>query len=286
MTTRYIQIPRDIVEIRGPDTRTFLQGLISQDVEKVTQDHAAYGALLTPRGKFLHDFILIALGDSLVLDTEAGRGAELMRRLSQFKLRAKVDLALREDLTITAVFGDDANAALGLVPVPGTALWDGGQIVFTDPRTAQLGARILAPSARTHAFLEGKSLDAGVPEDYDRLRIALAVPDGTRDMELEKSTLLESNIDLLNGIDWEKGCYMGQELTARTKYRGLVKRQLRAFRADGQLPEPGSTIHAGEKSVGDVRSVSGDHVLASVRTETDEDARFTAENGTILLPFS
>ena len=286
MTTRYIQLPRDIVEISGPDTRTFLQGLISQDVEKVTQYHAAYGTLLTPQGKFLHDFILIASDDSLLLDTEAGRGAELIGRLSRFKLRAKAELALREDLTITTVFGDEASTALGLEPVPGATLRDGGRIVFVDPRTAQLGARILATPAGTGAFLDGKPLEAGVPEDYDRLRIALAVPDGARDMELEKSTLLESNIDLLHGIDWEKGCYMGQELTARTKYRGLVKRQLRAFRADGQLPEPGSTIHAGEKSVGDVRSVSGDHVLASVRTETDEDARFTAENGTILLPFS
>jgi len=286
MTTRYIQFPRDIVEISGPDTRTFLQGLISQDVEKVTQDHAAYGTLLTPQGKFLHDFILIASDDSLLLDTEAGRGAELIGRLSRFKLRAKAELALREDLTITTVFGDEASTALGLEPVPGATLRDGGRIVFVDPRTAQLGARILATPAGTGAFLDGKPLEAGVPEDYDRLRIALAVPDGARDMELEKSTLLESNIDLLHGIDWEKGCYIGQELTARTKYRGLIKRHLQAFRTEGEPPAPGSAVTADGKAVGEIRSTCGDHMLVSIRTEIGEEAALTAENGTILLPLN
>ena len=286
MTAQQTRLPRDVIEISGPDTRTFLQGLVSQDVGKVTPGHAAYGTLLTPQGKFLHDFLMADSGNGLILDTESGRGEELTGRLTRFKLRAKVEINTRPDLAVTAVFGDDVIAALGLAPDPGSCLRDSEQLVFVDPRTAELGVRILATPADTATFLNGQQIGESGAEDYDRLRIALAVPDGARDMEIEKSTLLESNIDLLNGIDWEKGCYMGQELTARTKYRGLVRRQLRAFRADGQPPEPGSAIHAGEKPVGDVRSVSGDYVLASVRTETDDDTRFTAENGTILLPVS
>src|SRR5690606_22112299 len=105
---------RDIVEVSGPDRNVFLQGLISQDVEKVTPRQAAYGALLTPQGKYLHDFCLVAVGEAIWLDCEGGRGADLARRLSMFRLRSKVSVAVREDRGVFAVFGASAAAALGL----------------------------------------------------------------------------------------------------------------------------------------------------------------------------
>lgn len=139
-----------------------------------------------------------------------------------------------------------------------------------DPRTAELGCRLIGPAGDIEELLTDRDISESSPDAYDRLRISLQVPDGSRDLEIEKSILLESNIDTLNGIDWNKGCYMGQELTARTKYRGLVKRGLVAFRSDKESAQPGDPVLAGEKVVGEVRSTSGDLLLASVRLDAIE----------------
>jgi hypothetical protein len=109
-------------------------------------------------------------------------------------------------------------------------------------------------------------------EAYDTLRIRLGIPDGRRDMDVEKSMLLECNFDTLNGIDWDKGCYIGQEVTARTKYRGLVKRQLVPVSVEGQTPAPGTAIQAGEKKIGEIRSIHDGVAIASLRLDALDDA--------------
>jgi len=224
---------RGILAVSGPDRRPFLQGLVSNDVDKVCPTASRYAALLTAQGKYLHDFMMVEAGESIWLDAEAARLGDLKRRLSMYRLRARVSLDERSDLAVAAIFGAGEAAILGLPSEPGAARPLGSGVAFVDPRLASLGARAILPRENARAVLT----DAGIAETgfdiYDRLRLSLGIPDGSRDLVLEKSILLESGFDELNGVDWQKGCYIGQELTARTRYRGLVKKRLTPVRIEG-----------------------------------------------------
>ena len=271
MTISHTELPRDILEISGGDQRSFLQGLISQDIGKVTPERSVYSTLLTPQGKYLHDFIILQKDDRLIFDCEKERSADLASRLSRFKLRADVTLAPRSDLQVFAVYGDGASETLGLAPGEGSTARTGALLLTVDPRQPALGCRLVGPKAEVQALLQAREIQPAGFDAYEQLRISLGVPDGSKDLEIEKSILLESNIDDLHGIDWEKGCYMGQELTARTKYRGLVKRGLFAFETTESVAKPGDPILSGAKVVGEVRSANGKLVLASVRIDALKD---------------
>lgn len=269
------ELPRDILEVSGEDQRSFLQGLISQDIDKVTPERSVYSTLLTPQGKYLHDFIILQRDDRLVFDCEKERSADLANRLARFKLRADVSLAPCPDMQVFAVFGDGAHETLGLASGEGSTARTAGLLRTVDPRQTALGCRLIGPRPEIEAFLRERGIEPAGFDAYEQLRISLGVPDGSKDMEIEKSILLESNIDDLHGIDWEKGCYMGQELTARTKYRGLVKRGLFAFKTTENAAKPGDPILAGDKIVGEVRSANGNLILASVRIDALKDTSAT-----------
>ena len=140
-----------------------------------------------------------------------------------------------------------------------------GATAFVDPRLPELGVRVLAPAGQAAALL-GARPEAPLAA-YDALRLELGVPDGSRDLIVEKALLLENGFDELNGVDWQKGCYMGQELTARTKYRGLIKQRLFPVRIEGALPAPGTPIYRDGQEVGELRSGSGHRALAMLRLE-------------------
>ena len=261
----YVQLPnRGVLRLAGDDRVQFLQGLVSNDVAAIAPGRAVYACLLTPQGKFLHDFFLVADGDSLLIECEADRRADLLRRLKTFKLRSRVDLG-------DATEAYAAFVALGSMP-------EGG-IVYADPRAAELGHRLLFPARSVPEGLSSASF-----ETYDRLRIAAAAPDGSRDMEEGKSTLLESNIDLLNGISWDKGCYMGQELTARTRYRGLIKKRLVPVRITGAAPARGAVLVEAGKEVGEMRSAAGDLGLALLRLDRVRDGGAIRTDTATLVP--
>jgi folate-binding protein YgfZ len=276
---------RGVLEIAGDDSRSFLQGLVSNDVSRVTPDRAIYAALLTAQGKYLHDFFIVEIGGALYLDAEAARLADLKRRLALYKLRARVTLAESNDRYAVAVaFGQNALEALGLTPECGVAVRFPGGIAYVDPRLIELGARLLLPRQAGVALLEGKGLAAVEASAYDRLRLSLGVPDGSRDLTVEKATLLESGFDELNGVDWQKGCYVGQELTARTKYRGLVKKRLVPLTVEGELPPSGSPVMLGDDEVGEMRSGRDGMALALLRLEAlGKDKALTA-SGARLTP--
>ncbi|MFA5591805.1 MAG: folate-binding protein [Micavibrio sp.] len=226
---------RGLIHIEGEDRASFLQGLVSNDVEKAAPDSILYACLLTPQGKFLHDFFIHAGDGFFLLDCEGGeRAKDLYERLSRFRLRAKVKISYEESHPVHAVFGHDAG--------------------LPDPRHPDLGRR---------AFEKPDGLGEEAFEVWDKKRIALCIPDGSRDMELERSTLLEARLDALNGIDWNKGCYMGQELTARMHYRGLAKKHLYSVAIDGDAPPPFSALPNG----GQMRSSCGAIGLALLKDE-------------------
>ncbi|HUH84278.1 MAG TPA: folate-binding protein [Stellaceae bacterium] len=259
---------RAAIEIAGEDRALFLQGLVSNDVTKVTAERAVYAALLTAQGKYLHDFFIAAIGDALYLDAEAARLDDLLRRLSLYKLRAKVTLTDRRDALIVGVaFGGDALAALGLATEPGKAVAFAGGVAYVDPRLAALGARLLLPRSAGLAPLAAAGFASADGAAYDRLRLSLGVPDGSRDLAVEKAILLEAGFDELNGVDWQKGCYVGQELTARTKYRALIKKRLLPVHLDGPLPPPGTPVVLGTEEAGELRSGRDGMALALLRLE-------------------
>jgi len=263
---------RGVLKVAGADRSSFLQGIVSNDVERVTPETAVWAAFLTPQGKFLHEFFLVAENDSFLLDCEAERAADLLRRLKLYKLRAQVTLAPAEDFAVAALFGAAALQKLSLPAEPGRAAPFGGGLAFVDPRLPELGARALLPKDAARKILSEAGFALGGLADYDALRIAAGVPDGSRDLEVEKSTLLESGFDELRGVDWDKGCYMGQELTARMRYRGLVKKRLIPVEIAGPAPQPGTPITRDGKEAGVLRSAIGRNgggslALALIRLE-------------------
>lgn len=271
----YTLLPsRGVIAISGEDRVAFLQGLTSNDVAQVSPAHVVFSTFLTPQGKYLHDFFIAAQGGILLLDCEADRRADLMRRLRLYRLRSKVDLQdMTDAFAAAAITGDGAAALVGLQDgEPGQATAFGGGIAFVDPRVAGLGVRVLLPTDGATATLQATGATEIGSEDYDRLRLALGVPDGSRDLIVEKSTLLESNYDTLNAISWEKGCYLGQELTARMKYRGLAKKRLMTVTVDGPLPPAGTPITLDGRDVGEMRSGNGDLAIGLLRLDAVERA--------------
>ena len=258
---------RGVLAVSGPDRRSFLQGLVSNDAEKVGPAQARYAALLTAQGKYLHDFMMVEVGGVTWLEAEARRLGDLKRRLSIYRLRANAALEEQPDLAVAAIFGEGALAAAGLPGERGVARPLASGVAFVDPRLAALGVRCILPRADLRSTLSAAGLvEAGFPA-YDRRRLELGVADGSRDLVVEKSILLESGFDELNGVDWQKGCYIGQELTARTKYRGLIKKRLMPVKIDGPVPAPGTIVTADGREVGEMRSSRDGLGLALLRIE-------------------
>jgi folate-binding protein YgfZ len=234
---------RGVIAVEGEDRVAFLQGLVSNDVESVEPGRAVWAALLTPQGKWLADFFIFSDGDALLLDCESGQIEMLLQRLSRFRLRMKVSLRADPDRFVSVAWGGRPDVA---------------GIVAPDPRLPDFAWRILA----------GAALAANAtPDDWDRYRLEAGLPEGSKDMEADRSILLEAGFDELAGVSWTKGCYMGQELTARTKYRGLVKRRLVPVIIEGPLPAPGTPILRDTTEVGTMRSGRGNIGLASLRLD-------------------
>jgi folate-binding protein YgfZ len=273
---------RGILAVSGPDRRVFLQGLVSNDVEKLAANRAIYAALLTAQGKYLHDFIMVEVGEAIWLDAEAARLGDLRRRLATYRLRAKVEIAERPELAVAAAFGEGALAALGLGDEAGEVRSLDGGVALADPRLARLGARIMMDRARLAGL--GSELAQADFAAYDRHRLALGIPDGSRDLVPDKSILLEAGFDELNGVDWQKGCYVGQELTARTKYRGLIKKRLFPVHIDGPAPAPGTMVTAEGRDAGELRSSRDGEGLALLRLDAVDAGRALLADGATLAP--
>ena len=265
---------RGVVAVSGDDRRDFLQGLVSNDVGRVAPDRAIYAALLTPQGRFLFDMFIVEAGNTLLLEVERDRAADLTKKLTMYKLRSKVTVENRgTGWEVAAAHGVGAAAALGLRDEPGAAIAIDDAVAYVDPRLSGLGVRVIAPDGHIATMLPTRGFAPAPFESWDHVRLTLGVPDGSRDLPVEKALLLESGFDELHGVDWKKGCYMGQELTARTKYRGLVKKRLLPVAVDGPMPAPGTVVTINGQEAGEMRSGLGTQGLALLRLEALDKAR-------------
>ncbi|HEX5378124.1 MAG TPA: folate-binding protein YgfZ [Phenylobacterium sp.] len=229
---------RALIRIGGADWRDFLQNLISQDVETLRPGEARLGALLTPQGRLLFDLFVVGRPDGAWLDVEAGRRDALIQRLMMYRLRAKVEIAADETPVL---------AALGTMTGPG---W------IADPRLPALGARGY-----------GVAETPTVAEDaYDAHRLALGVP-GSTDWGSDRTYPIEADFDLLNGIDFRKGCFVGQETTSRMKRRGTIKTRMLPIAFDGEAPAVGTEVLAGDLRAGEVLSGRDGRAMALLRLD-------------------
>lgn len=238
---------RAIVRVGGAERVAFLQGLVTNDVNKLAKAGIVYAAILTPQGKFLVDFFLVADGDTILLDTDAGQADDLIKRLTLYKLRSKVTIE-RTDIAVTR----------GVGPAPAGAL--------PDPRHPAMGWR-----------LYGESLQQGAPVDWDARRVRACVPEHGIEMTPNESYILEQGFERLNGVDFRKGCYVGQEVTARMHHKTELRKGLVQVGIDGAA-EPGTPITTEDgKPAGVLHTRSGDRALAWLRHDRADGTLVAAD---------
>ena len=266
---------RAIFRLTGKDARSLLQGLITQDMDKVTPGTAAYGCLLTPQGKFLVDFFLIQIGDALYLDHAATLSEMFFKKLRLYKLRAEVAITnVSADWQVGLVWGDSAEDMEPGPPGQMMGLGSGASeaVAYTDPRLPELGLRLLFSTEDATAALGHFDCGNASPDDFDRHRLKLGVPVVEKDILSEQTFPLDANLDQLNGVDYRKGCFVGQEVASRMKRKGEIRKRLWQGRFDGPQPQAGSAVKAGEQTIGEVASAGDDICLVRLRLDRWEKA--------------
>jgi tRNA-modifying protein YgfZ len=254
---------RGVVKVAGDDARKFLNGLLTADIGKVTPDSARFAALLTPQGKIIADCIVAEVapqeGAGLFLDCPRALAPSLVERLNFYKLRAKLIV-------------EDLSEVLGVL-----AAWDGEGttecgLVYRDPRLPALGLRVMLPphlASEAAAELGAELTDAG---DYEAHRVALGIPRGGLDFMYGDAFPHEADMDQLGGVDFEKGCYVGQEVISRMEHRGTARNRVVPIGYDAFAPEAGVPVMAGERQVGIMGSSAAGRGLALLRLDRVADA--------------
>lgn len=248
---------RAIVSLTGGDRAVFLQGITTNNVEKITPHSLLYTLLLTPNGRFLYDLFIFEHEGAWLIDCEKERVDLLIQHLKKYKLRSNVLIEGLSEWNIYAALENN---------------WDGKapNLTFSDSRHTQLGKRI---------YSKDTFLNIDNNQKYEETRISLGIPDGSRDMPVEKSIPLECNMKELGAIDWNKGCYMGQEFTARTNYLGQIRKRLLPIYSDQLNLKTNDVIMQNDEEVGQIRSVCTNHALALLRLSIFENtAPLTCNN--------
>jgi folate-binding protein YgfZ len=254
---------RGVVKVGGEDARNFLNGLVTSDVTLVRPGLGRFGALLTPQGKIITDFLITEApsghGGGFLIDAPRALAPGLATKLGFYKLRAKVTV-------------EDLSESLGVM-----AVWDGEpstkpDLTFADPRDDALGWRILVPEELVQKVADLIGAELVDSAAYDAHRIATGVPRGGLDFMYGDAFPHETNMDRLHGVDFDKGCYVGQEVVSRMQHRGTARTRTVKIVLDGAPPEAGSPVLAGDKPVGTMGSAADGKGLALIRTDRAIDA--------------
>ena len=273
---------RAVIAVGGPEARSFLQGLLTQDVETLAPGELRFGALLTPQGRLLHDLFILGRDDGVWLDVAAGQRGALLQRLTMYRLRAKVELAAM-DVGVFAAFPapssviPEAAQRLSGTPEPRTPPLGPSATARQDGLAAGMTAccvdpRLLALGWRGYGAAEATTEEAR----HDAHCLSLGIP-GPADWGTDKTYPIEANFDLLNGIDFAKGCFVGQETTSRMKRRGIIKNRMLAIIFEGSAPAPGTEVLAGSLRAGEVLSGGDGRAMALVRLDRALGAALTVD---------
>jgi len=258
---------RSVLRVSGRDARNFLQGLVTNDVEALKQGEGRFAALLTPQGKILFDFFVTPDGEALLIDCNTSQAADLAKRLGFYKLRADVRIADESASLAVAAFRE--------TPPPAQAL------AFADPRHEGLGWRVIAAPDE----LDRLGVVAGLEDAYAAHRIALGVPEGGADFAYGDTFPHEANMDLVHGVDFKKGCYIGQEVVSRVEHRGTARKRIVRVGFSGPAPARGTEISTGELTIGQMGSSSGQEGLALLRIDRIAEAEAPIAAGAIALTY-
>jgi folate-binding protein YgfZ len=262
---------RTVLAVEGPDRIKFLQALLTNDVRRLTPDAALYGGFLTGQGKLLCDVFLVEDGERVLADVATARVETLLARWTRFKLRSQVTYGpAQPGLAVAAIWGPGAAARLGLDEQAG-AVGDGAAAgarrSFVDPRVAALGARLIYPAGHpVKAALAALGFTCGAAADYAAHRFALGVAD-TAELGCESTYPLEANFEPLHGVDFKKGCYVGQEVTARMHLKDALRRRVLPVSSIAPLPPAGAQVTAGGVELGPLIAASGAVGLAMLRLD-------------------
>ncbi|HZV20953.1 MAG TPA: folate-binding protein [Hyphomicrobiales bacterium] len=252
---------RFLIEIAGDDRASFLQGLLTNDVEHLTEGSGRFAGLLSPQGKILFDFFVVNLGGRFIIDCPKKLAPDLTKRLNFYKLRAKVAIAeMNTAWRVAAAWGEGA----------GEALKDRAAVTYRDPRLGALGYRLFLDPEKGGLTLPATSEPAA--SEYEAMRIGLGVPEGGKDYAYGETFPHEACFDLLNGVDFKKGCFVGQEVVSRMQHRGTARTRVLCVLANAPLPEAGGAIAADGFTIGQVGSVWGNRGVALVRLDRAREA--------------
>jgi folate-binding protein YgfZ len=247
---------RGVLRVAGEDSRKFLQGLITSDINALEEGSAVHAGLLNPQGKILSDFFVVAANGTFLIDIAKEKAGELRQRLGFYRLRAAIESAEEPAFKVAASWGDRPR-----LPV--------GAIAYADPRLPELGFRVLLPS-------NADSVELGCApsseEDYHAHRIGLGVPEGGRDYAFGDAFPHEALFDQLHGVDFAKGCFIGQEVVSRMEHRGTARKRIIPVEGDAPLPAPGTSVEAAGVAIGTLGSVSGTSGLALIRLDRAGEA--------------
>ena len=251
---------RSVVRLSGADAAHFLNNLVTSEVGNLKPNEARFAALLTPQGKILFDFFVVACapdeGGGYVLDVPRALADDFVQRLNFYKLRAKVSIEPRLDLAVAIVLDGASPDDLGLA--------------FSDPRNPGLGTRVILPREGMEAALKSFTpVDAQV---WQQQRIALGVPEGGKDFIYSDTFPHEAAMDAMHGVDFEKGCFIGQEVVSRMQHRGGARKRVVPVAYDDGAPMPGVEIRAGDKPVGYMGSAANGRGFAMLRLDRVEEA--------------
>jgi folate-binding protein YgfZ len=273
---------RALIRVSGSDAHGWLQGLITNDIDLLSADQSIYTALLTPQGKVLFDFFLVADGEAILIDCEKSRSAELIKRLTLYKLRSVVEISAEQDLSAVALFGEQSVALSGLAErVAGATLPAFGGTAYVDPRLANMGVRVIGELQRIANYLETEGIVLGEMASYHQHRLALGISNGSSDIRPDNAFALESNLEEMNGVSFSKGCFVGQEVTARTKHKGTLRKRILPLSAEEPLPTSSSQIVAGSSEIGTLLSGDSRRGLGLIRLDRWQAAQ--ASGATLMI---
>jgi folate-binding protein YgfZ len=254
---------RGVVKVVGDDARAFLNGLITADMAKVAPGQARFAALLTPQGKIIADFIVTEIdpteGSGFFLDCPRALAGMLIEKFNFYKLRAKV-------------IAEDLSAVLGIMAIWGGAALSEYGLAYADPRLAELGTRVMLPPHIAAEAAADLGAELVSPEDYDAHRIALGIPRGGSDFMYGDTFPHEADMDQLAGVDFDKGCYVGQEVVSRVEHRSSARSRIVPIAYDEFAPSNGLPVTAGGKQVGTFTASANKHGLAMLRLDRVADA--------------
>ena len=253
--------------IKGKDNKDFLQGIITNDINKCNKK-VIYSCLLSPQGKFLSDFFIIPFNDSFLIEINQKFFNDFITKLKLYKLRSNINIDETNDFTSVVIINNSSSNS----SEEGQIIFNKEYIEYVDPRNKNLGNRVVIKPELIDNLIKSKNYSLSNTNEYQKIMMQNLIPNSLNDLIVNKSLLLENNFDQINALDWNKGCYVGQEITARMKYRALLKKNIRTVEIISGSIKPGNKIFYNNNTIGEIISCINNLGIAMLKIEDANDA--------------